>query len=145
MKILIVDVYGAIHSTGKITTLQYHYLKEMGHDVRVCFRGIREPKIDNTDYIPVAGKIEPGFGMLVAWITGYEGYTHPFATRRLIKYTKGFNPDIVQLNIIHGYFINGNQYIQFLKENHYKVIAARHSLVHFGVCLYGEMPVFFWL
>lgn len=121
MRILIVDVYGSTHSTGKITTLQYRYLKEMGHDVRVCYRGVREPRVDNPDYVAVAGKYEPGIGRLAAWITGYEGYTHPIATKRLIQYTNTFKPDVVQLNILHGYFINGNQYIQFLKENNYKV------------------------
>ncbi len=121
MKVLIVDVYGFTHSTGKITTLQYRYLKRFGHDVRVCYRGIREPKIDNSDYVAVAGMIEPGLGRLFAWITGYEGYTHPLATRRLIKETESFKPDIVQLNILHGYFINSNPYIEYLKKNKYKV------------------------
>lgn len=121
MRILIVDVYGAIHSTGKITTLQYRYLSQMGHDVRVCYRGIKEPKINNPDYFPVAGKIEPVIGRFLARTTGYEGYTHPIATKRLIRYTKEFNPDIVQLNILHGYFINSNPYITILKKNHYKV------------------------
>lgn len=121
MRVLIVDVFGTTHSTGKITTLQYRYLKQMGHDVRVCYRGIREPRVDNKDYVQVAGKIEPGLGRLLAWITGYEGYTHPIATKRLINYTKRFHPDVVQLNILHGYFINSNQYIHFLKKNGYKV------------------------
>lgn len=117
MRILIVDVYGSIHSTGKITTLQYRYLKKMGNEVSVCYRGVREPKIDNPDFIPIAGALEPGVGRLAARLTGYEGYTHPFATRKLIKFTKKFQPDVVQLNILHGYYINSNQYITFLKEN----------------------------
>lgn len=121
MKILIVDVYGSTHSTGKITMLQYRYLKQYGHDVRVCFRGVKEPKIDNPDFVPVAGLLEPGIGRIAARITGYEGYTHPIATQKLIRFTKKFAPDIVQLNILHGYFINSNQYITFLKENHFKV------------------------
>jgi len=120
MKILIVDCYGAIRSTGKITTLQYRFLKQMGHDVRVCYRGIREPKIENPDFIPIAGKVEPVVGLLAARLTGYEGYTHPFATRRLINLTKEFKPDVVQLNILHGYYINSNQYITFLKESNIK-------------------------
>ncbi len=121
MKILIVDVYGSIHSTGKITMLQYRYLKQYGHDVRVCFRGVKEPKIDNPDFVPVAGMLEPGIGRITARITGYEGYTHPIATHKLIRFTKHYLPDIVQLNILHGYFINSNQYISFLKDNHFKV------------------------
>lgn len=121
MKILIVDVYGSTHSTGKITMLQYRYLKQYGHDVKVCYRGIKEPKIDNPDFIPLAGYLEPGIGRIVARVTGYEGYTHPFATHKLIKYTNSFAPDVVQLNILHGYYINSNQYLSFLKEKDYPV------------------------
>ena len=117
MKILIVDVYGAIGSTGKITSLQYRYLKHMGNNVKVCYRGAKEPKIDNPDFIPVAGLIEAGTGRFLARLTGFEGYTHPIATKRLINYTKKFQPDVVQLNILHGYYINSNQYITFLKDN----------------------------
>lgn len=138
MRIVIVDVYGSTHSTGKITTLQYRYLKEMGHDVRVYYRGVREPRVDNPDYVAVAGKYEPGIGRLAAWITGYEGYTHPIATKRLIKYTKTFKPDIVQLNILHGYFINGIQYIQFLKENNYKVCyTMMDEYAYMGKCAFS--------
>lgn len=138
MKILIVDVYGAIHSTGKITTLQYRYFKERGHDVRVCYRGIREPQINNPDYISVAGKVEPVAGMLAAMITGYEGYTHPFATCKLIRITKSFGPDIVQLNILHGYYINSNQYLTFLKDNNYRVSYSMFDeYAYMGKCAFS--------
>ena len=138
MKILIVDVYGAIHSTGKITALQYRYLKEMGNEVRVCYRGVREPKIDNSDFIPIASILESGVGRLVARLTGYEGYTHPLATRKLINFTKKFQPDVVQLNILHGYYINSNQYITFLKE---KRISTCYSMLdeypYMGKCAFS--------
>ena len=116
MRILIVDTFGAIRSTGKITTLQYQYMKKFGHEVKVCYRGIREPEIENPDFIKVAGKIEPYVGNILAQTTGLEGYFHPYATKKLKEYTKDFKPDIVQLNILHGYFINSSEYIEFLKE-----------------------------
>jgi glycosyltransferase involved in cell wall biosynthesis len=138
MKILIVDVYGATRSTGKITSLQYRELKKRGHDVRVCYRGVGEPRIDNSDFIPLAGRVEPGVGRLLAWLTGYEGYVHPLATKKLIKITKEFYPDIVQLNILHGYYINSNQYITFLKENHYPVCyTMMDEYAYMGKCPYS--------
>lgn len=138
MKILIVDVYGSLHSTGKITTLQYRYMKEHCHDVKVCYRGIREPKVDNPDYIPIAGKIEPGIGRLLSWVTGYEGYFHPIATKRLIKITEIFQPDIVQLNILHGYYINSNQYLTFLKKGGYKVCYSMFDeYAYMGKCAFS--------
>ena len=138
MRILIVDVFGAVNSTGKITTLQYKYMKSRGHDVRVCYRGVREPKIDNPDYVPVAGSIEPGLGRLAAWLTGYEGYCHPLATRRLIHFTLAFQPDIVQLYILHGYYINSNQYIRFLNDHHYRVCyTMMDEYAYMGKCPYS--------
>jgi len=138
MKILIVDVYASTHSTGKITSLQYRYLKQMGHDVRVCYRGVREPRVDDPDFVPVAGKIEPGLGRLAAWITGFEGFTHPLATRRLKKFTVRFHPDIVQLNILHGYYINSSPYITFLKEHGYKVCYSMlDEYAYMGKCPYS--------
>jgi glycosyltransferase involved in cell wall biosynthesis len=113
-------------------------MKEQGHDVCVCYRGIREPKIDNSDYIPVAGMIEPVVGRLAAWITGYEGYTHPIATRKLIRITKQFNPDIVQVNILHGYYINGNQYLEFLKDNNFRVCYSMFDeYAYMGKCAFS--------
>lgn len=138
MKILIVDCYGAIHSTGKITTLQYEYLKRKGHDVRVCYRGIREPRIDNLDYIAVAGIAEPIVGRFISMLTGYEGFVHPVATRKLIKITKEFHPDIVQLNILHGYFINSCQYLSYLKNHDYPVCyTMMDEYAYMGKCPYS--------
>jgi len=138
MKILIVSVYGAIHSIGKITTLQYRYLKMHGHEVKVCYRGVREPRINNEDYYAVAGKIEPGIGRLASWVSGYEGYTHPIATKKLIGITKDFNPDIVQINLLHGYYINGNQYLRFLKENDFRVCYSMFDeYAYMGRCAFS--------
>lgn len=138
MKILIVDCYGATHSTGKITTLQYEYLKLKGHDVRVCYRGIREPKIDNPDYITVAGKVEPFVGRFISMLTGFEGFVHPLATRKLIKITQAFRPDIVQLDILHGYYINSCHYINYLKLHDYPVCyTMMDEYAYMGKCPYS--------
>jgi glycosyltransferase involved in cell wall biosynthesis len=138
MKILIVDVYGSIHSTGKITTLQYQYFKSKGYDVKVCYRGIREPKIDSNDYIPIAGSIEPYVGFLISRITGYEGTFHPIATKRLKKITLSFNPDVVQLNILHGYYINSCDYIKFLKKKGYPICYSMlDEYAYMGKCAFS--------
>lgn len=138
MKILIVNCYGATRSVGKITTLQYQYFKKMGHDVRVCYRGFHEPQIDNPDFISVASNFEVIVGRAVAQITGYEGYTHPIATKKLIKYTISFNPDIVQMNLIHGYYINGNQYLSFLKKHDFPVCyTMMDEYAYMGKCAFA--------
>lgn len=138
MRILIVDVYGHIRSTGKITTLQYEYMKSYGHEVKVCYRGIREPEIENPDFVKIAGKVEPYIGAALTTLTGLEGYVHPFATRRLKKFTLDYQPDIVQLNILHGYYINGSEYIRFLKEQGIAVCyTMMDEYAYLGKCPYS--------
>lgn len=138
MKILIVNCFGTTRSVGKITTLQYQYFKNMGHDVRVCYRGFHEPQNNNADYVSVASDIEVIVGRAIAQFTGYEGYTHPLATKKLISYTKSFNPDIVQMNLIHGYYINGNQYLTFLKDNNYPVCYTMlDEYAYMGKCAFA--------
>lgn len=139
MKILIVNSYAAIYSIGKITSLQYKYLKQFGHEVRVCYKGtIRESKMVNQDFIPIASKIEAHLGRFIARLTGYEGYTHPFSTRRLIRFTRKFHPDVVQVNVLHGYYINGNAYLRFLKKQGYKVCyTMMDEYAYMGKCAFS--------
>ena len=138
MKILIVNTYGKIRSTGKIATLQYEYLKSKGHEVKVAYRGIREPDPQNEDYISISGHIEPYVANVLARVTGLEGHVHPMATRRLKKLTVEFNPDVVQLISLHGYYINGSEYINYLKKNN---IPAVYTMIdeypYMGKCPYS--------
>lgn len=138
MRILIVDVYAAKNSTGKITSIQYRYLKQLGHKVKVCYRGALEELVDNPDFIPLSNFFMSGVGRLTSRLTGLEDYTHPIATYKLIKFTKEYHPDIVQLNILHGYFINSNQYISYLKKNQYKVCyTMMDEYAYMGKCPYS--------
>lgn len=138
MKILIVDCFATIRSTGKISTLQYEHMKKQGHDVRLCYRGIREPKVDNPDYIPVAGNIEPYVGYFFTRLLGYEGVFHPLATKRMIRETEKFKPDVVQLNILHGMFINSSEYIKYLNANDIPVCyTMMDEYAYMGRCAYS--------
>lgn len=138
MRVLIVNIYGQKRSIGKITTLQYEFLKSKGYEVRVAYRGVQEPQIDNPDYIAVCGNIEPYLGHIAYKVSGYEGSVYPIATRRLMKLTEQFKPDVVQLNNLHGNFINSSDYIYFL--NRHKIPAV-YTMVdeypYMGSCCYS--------
>ena len=69
MKILIVNVNSHIESTGKIVYGLYNYLKLKGNEVRLCYRGIREPKLDDANIIPLSNiKLSPD----AKYITGIK-------------------------------------------------------------------------
>lgn len=54
------------------------------------------------------------------------------------KFTLAFKPDIVQLNILHGYYINGSEYLQFLKEQGIAVCyTMMDEYAYLGKCPYS--------
>ncbi len=59
--------------------------------------------------------------------TGHHGWFSTFATRRLIKKLRRFNPDIVHLHNIHGYYINYKILFEYLKENNIAVVWTWHD------------------
>lgn len=60
-------------------------------------------------------------------ITGFTGGYSPFATMNLINKLRLFQPDIVHLHDLHGYFLNIATVVDFLKSNNIATVWTFHS------------------
>jgi len=139
MKVLIVNVNAYTGSTGRITYGLYKYLKSNGHEVKVCYRGIKEKSIENTDFIPLVSKIEFNPSVMMARITGLESHFSFFATQKLISIVHDFNPDIVQLYNIHGNYIRSYSFLNHLKKEGFPVVYSMlDEFAYMGKCPYPE-------
>lgn len=133
MRILLLDVNCKQSSTGKIVYDLYKELTERGHMAAVCYgRGKRivEPRIYKfgLDW-------ETYLHALLARITGLNGYFSFFSTRRLIKYVKKFNPDVIHLHETHAYFMNIKPFLKFLKKSKIRIIWTFHcEYMYTGKC-----------
>ena len=138
MKILIINTYAEIRSTGKITTLLYHHLKESGYEVIVCYRGARQPKVDNIDYAQLDSNFYIFEDAFFSMLIGNEGQNNNRGTRKLLKIIDEFHPDIVQLYSLHGYYLNHFKLLDYLKKNN---IATVYSMIdeypYMGKCCYS--------
>lgn len=115
MKIVLVNTYYLYGSTGKGVLRNYHKLKNLGHDVKI-FYGSKKQNDENKDAIYIGNKYENYFHMLCSKYLGLNGLMSNFATSKLIANLKKYNPDIVWLSGIHGYYINWYRLIKFLKR-----------------------------
>lgn len=122
MHILIVNVNAYTSSTGKITKGLYDYLKENGHDVKVCYRGTLEEKVDNEDYIALEHKWSFYISVFLSRLTGLEGHFNHVGTLKLFRLIKSFKPDVVQLYNIHGNYVNSYQLLSYLKKRNIPVV-----------------------
>lgn len=122
MKILIVNVNAHTGSTGKISYGLYRYLKQHGHEVKLCCRGVIEPKLDDSNIIAITNKLELYYSSFMSKLTGYEGIHNYFATKKLINIIRTFNPDVVQLFNLPGHYVNIFSLLEYLKKYNIRTV-----------------------
>ncbi|MBM9589044.1 glycosyltransferase [Leptospira sp. 201903075] len=133
MKIALVDVNFSHSSSGKIMEELHTGLTSLGHQVKSFYgRG-------NAKQIPEVYKIESRveflFHVLLARISGLNGYFSFFSTHKLIRYLEDFKPDVVHLHELHGYYVNWVAVLEYLKRKQIPVVWTFHcSYMYTGKC-----------
>ena len=123
-------------STGKIMCDLAKSASNNGYDV-TCIYGRGNPKED-VNCLKFNSKLGIYFHVLLARL-GFNGHGSYFATKKLVKYLKKENPDIIHMHNIHGYWINLKVLFKYLKNEYEgKVIWTLHDCWAFtGHCSYS--------
>ncbi|TQP44352.1 glycosyltransferase [Vibrio cholerae] len=133
MKVLLIDVNYRHSSTGKIVHDLAHELLSANHQAKVLFG--RGEKIDNSIARRVSSVWEVYFHAFMTRLTGLTGIFSYFSTRSVIREIEKFQPDIVHLHELHGYYLNYSKVIDFLKKNKISVIWTFHcEFAYTGKC-----------
>lgn len=133
MKVLLLDVNCKSGSTGKIVYDLYTQLNTNRHIAAVGYG--RGSLIDEPNIIKFSNNIEVYAHALLTRITGLTGCFSHFATKRIITFMDEFQPDVVHLNDMHGYFVNILPVIKYLKKNNIKTVWTFHcEFMYTGKC-----------
>ena len=137
MKVLQINSVCGVGSTGRIATDLYKVLEEQGHECVIAYgrgtapEGIKTIKIgtDFNNYMHVAK----------TRLFDKHGFGSTKATKEFIKKVKEYDPDVIHLHNIHGYYINIEILFDYLKEANKKVIWTLHDCWAFtGHCAYFD-------
>lgn len=127
MKVLMINSVCGIGSTGRICTDLADELMKRGHEVRIAYGRKQAPE----KYRDISYRFCPGaevaFHGVVARLADNEGLYMISSTERLISYIRGFDPDIVHLHNLHGYYLNVEKLFAYLKESGRKVVWTLHD------------------
>ncbi len=137
MKVLMINSVCGIRSTGRICTDIADILQENGNECRVAYG--REGVPDK--YVKNSYRISSEFGVkinaLKARLCDNEGFNAKRATRRLIQWIKSYDPDVIHLHNLHGYYLNVEILFDYLKTCGKKIIWTLHDCWAFtGHCSY---------
>lgn len=106
MRVLFVNTVCGIGSTGKICCeLAENYTKD-GHLCKIAYgRGVVPSKYDKYAY-RIGNVFDIYFHVFVTRMFDKHGLASKKATYNFIKWADEFNPDVLWLHNIHGYYIN---------------------------------------
>lgn len=134
MKILQINIFGNL-STGNIASDIYRTLKANGHDGIVAFA--RNDIADDIPFIRIGNAWNVYIDGLLTRVTDRAGTYSYFATKKLIKAIEAYDPDVIHLHNLHGYYINIVLLFQYLKKAKIPIVWTLHDCWPFtGHCCY---------
>lgn len=137
MKILQINSVFKRGSTGRIADDIHQLLLEHGHDSKVAYG--RYPVEDTLNTIKIGNKLDNYKHVLKTRVFDLHGFGSKKETEIFIDKVRAYDPDIIHLHNIHGYYLNIEVLFDYLKEVQKPVIWTFHDCWAFtGHCAYFE-------
>lgn len=139
MKILMINVVCGIRSTGRICTDLATALEAQGHEVKIAYGRENVPEQFQKYAVRIGSDLDVKLHGVKARLLDGAGFGSRAATERFIKWVKEYDPDVIHLHNIHGYYLNVEVLFKYLKTCGKKIIWTLHDCWAFtGHCVYFD-------
>ena len=141
MKVLMINSVCGVGSTGRICTDLADMLIEQGHECKIAYGRDEVPE----KYRGIAVKIGSSFSIycnaLKARLFDNEGFNATKATKKFIKWVEKYDPDVIHLHNLHGYYLNVKVLFDYLRTCGKKIVWTLHDCWAFtGHCCHFQQP-----
>ena len=127
MKVLQINSVCGIRSTGRICTDLAEILKSHGHECKIAYGREQVPEKFKEDAYRIGSNKDVIIHAFFSRIFDNSGFLSKKATKKFISWAREYNPDIIHLHNIHGYYINIEMLFNFLAEFNKPVIWTMHD------------------
>lgn len=139
MKVLMINVVCGIRSTGRICTDLATALEQQGHEVKIAYGRENVPEQFRKYAVRIGTDLDVKFHGIKARLFDEAGFGSKKATEEFIEWIKEYDPDVIHLHNIHGYYINIEVLFDYLKTCGKKIIWTLHDCWSFtGHCVYFD-------
>lgn len=138
MKVLFINVDAGAGSTGRICVDLARELINNGNNAAIAYG--RDCSVEDKDLsYKICTKTDINIHGLISRVFDRSGFGCKKATLKLIKWIESYNPDIIHLHNLHGYYLNVKVLFDFLKTFGKPVVWTLHDCWPFtGHCCYFD-------
>ncbi len=127
MKILMINSVCGIRSTGRICTDLASALEKQGHEVKIAYGRENVPECFQKYAVRIGTDFDVKMHGIKARLFDGSGWGSKRATIHFIEWVKAYDPDIIHLHNIHGYYINIEVLFNYLRTCGKKIIWTLHD------------------
>lgn len=137
MRVLQINSVCGYGSTGNIVVDLYHELKKQGHECCIAYGRGTAP--DDVDSYRIGTDLDVYVHGVMSRLTDKHGFYSTHATKKFVKWMEEYNPDVIHLHNLHGYYINIEVLFEALKQMDKPVVWTLHDCWAFtGHCAYFD-------
>lgn len=137
MKVYQINIVCGFGSTGRIVVDLAQTIEKEGGSCRIAYGRKNAP--DTVDSFKFSNRLEVYSHVLMTRLMDRHGLYSKKATKRLIEDIKKYEPHIIHLHNIHGYYVNFEMLFHFLKEYNKPVVWTLHDCWAFtGHCAHFD-------
>ncbi|MGN0334369.1 MAG: glycosyltransferase [Lachnospiraceae bacterium] len=137
MKIAQINTVCGSGSVGRITVDIFHALEQAGMEGKIFYGRRTAP--EGVDAVRFGSDLSMGAHVLTTFVKGSHGFSSDVQTEKLIGYLKEYDPDVIHLHNVHGFYLNVEKLFAFLKSCGKPTVWTLHDCWAFtGHCAYFD-------
>ena len=127
MKILMINGVCGIRSTGRICTDLAAALEAKGYEVKIAYGRETVPERFQKYAVRIGSDLDVKVHGLRARLWDDAGWGSKRATLKFIEWVRQYDPDVIHLHNIHGYYINIEVLFRYLRTCGKKILWTLHD------------------
>ena len=138
MKFLFINSVAGIGSTGRIVAEICRSLQQQGHQCVIAY-GRDKANCDDIETVCIGSPLDYKIHGVLNRITDRHGFYSRKATGKFLNWVREYDPDVVWLHNIHGYYLHLGLLFGYLKESGKSIKWTLHDCWAFtGHCAYFD-------
>ena len=134
MKYLFINSVAGFGSTGRIAAEACRELMQQGHECVLAF-GRQKANCDDVPTVQIGSPMDYKIHGLRCRLLDDHGFGSKMATRKFLDWVRNYDPDVIWLHNVHGYYIHIGLLFDYLRSSGKKVFWTLHDCWSFtGHC-----------